>query len=252
MDAVVHRKRRRSRLRAGLLRTRIRRMTRGVLLDIEGTTTPIAFVYEVLFPYARQQMADYLRTAELTDLRAEYKEDLQAGNNPPDWSVDPLPYIHWLMDRDRKSTALKRIQGEIWREGYRLGKLRGEVFEDVGPALKGWQAAGTDVRIFSSGSVLAQRLIFSTTPAGDLTQYLSGYFDTTTGPKNDPASYAKIALAFGLPASEIAFISDVTRELDAAREAGIQTLLCVRPGNPVQSPHSHPVIKTFAEIDTSN
>jgi enolase-phosphatase E1 len=227
-------------------------MTRGVLLDIEGTTTPIAFVYDVLFPYARQQMADYVHTADLADLHSEYEQDLQAGNNPPDWSSDPLPYVYWLMDRDHKSTALKRIQGEIWREGYRIGRLRGEVFDDVAPALKRWQAAGTDVRIFSSGSVLAQRLIFSTTAEGDLTQYLRGYFDTTTGPKNDPVSYRKIATAFGLPASEVTFISDVTRELDAAREAGMQTLLCVRPGNPVQSPHTHRVIKTFIETDTSN
>jgi enolase-phosphatase E1 len=227
-------------------------MTRGVLLDIEGSTTPIAFVYDVLFPYARRQMAEYVRSAELTDLRAEYNDDLLAGNNPPDWSDDPLPYVYWLMDRDRKSTALKRIQGEIWREGYRIGQLRGEVFDDVAPALKRWHAAGIDVRIFSSGSVLAQRLIFSTTPEGDLTPYLNGYFDTTTGPKNDPASYSKIASTFGFPASDIAFISDVTRELDAAREAGMQTLLCVRPGNPAQSPHTHRVIKTFADIDTSN
>src|SRR5262245_24121461 len=146
-------------------------MTRGVLLDIEGTTTPIAFVYDVLFPYARQQMADYVRTADLTDLHSEYEQDLQAGNHPPDWFEDALPYIYWLMDRDRKSTALKRIQGEIWREGYRIGKLRGEVFDDVAPVLKRWQDAGISVRIFSSGSVLAQRLIFSTTAEGDLTQY---------------------------------------------------------------------------------
>lgn len=134
-------------------------------------------------------------------------------------------------------------------EGYRVGKLRGEVFEDVPPALQQWHAAGIDILIFSSGSVLAQRLLFSTTASGDLTQYFSGYFDTTTGPKNDPASYRQIATAFGRPASDIAFISDVTRELDAAREAGMQTLLCVRRGNPAQPPHTHRVISNLNFVD---
>jgi enolase-phosphatase E1 len=104
-----------------------------------------------------------------------------------------------------------------------------------------------DIRIFSSGSILAQRLLFSTTEAGDLTTFFSGYFDTTTGPKNDPESYRKISSAFGIPPPEILFISDVTRELDAARVAGMQTLLCVRPGNHPQPPHSHAVITTLAD-----
>jgi len=221
---------------------------RGILLDIEGTTTPIAFVYQVLFPYARRHLAAYARSADLTDLRREYEADVRGGNDPPDWSIDPVPYIHWLMDQDRKSTGLKRIQGEIWLAGYRNGELHGEVFNDVPPALQRWHAAGIDVRIFSSGSILSQRLVFSTTASGDLTKYLNGYFDTTTGPKNEAASYQRIANAFGIPASEILFVSDVTRELDAARDAGMQTLLCVRPGNHPQLSHTHKVITTFADI----
>ena len=223
-------------------------MIRGILLDIEGTTTPIAFVYQVLFPYARRHLAAYARSADLTDLRREYEADVRGGNDPPDWSIDPVPYIHWLMDQDRKSTGLKRIQGEIWLAGYRNGELHGEVFNDVPPALQRWHAAGIDVRIFSSGSILSQRLVFSTTASGDLTKYLNGYFDTTTGPKNEAASYQRIANAFGIPASEILFVSDVTRELDAARDAGMQTLLCVRPGNHPQLSHTHKVITTFADI----
>jgi enolase-phosphatase E1 len=226
-------------------------MMRGILLDIEGTTTPIAFVYDVLFPFARRHMAAHVGTTDLTDLRREYESDDRAGNNPPDWSADPVPYIHWLMDQDRKSTALKRIQGEIWFEGYRNGKLRGEVFDDVPPALERWHLAGMDIRIFSSGSTLAQRLVFSTTAAGDLTKYLNGYFDTTTGPKNDPESYRRIANSFALPASTILFISDVTRELDAARDAGMQTLLCIRPGNHAQPPHTHRIITSFTDIRES-
>jgi len=221
---------------------------RGILLDIEGTTTPIAFVYQVLFPYARRHLAAYARSADLTDLRREYEADVRGGNDPPDWSIDPVPYIHWLMDQDRKSTGLKRIQGEIWLAGYRNGELHGEVFNDVPPALQRWHAAGIDVRIFSSGSILSQRLVFSTTASGDLTKYLNGYFDTTTGPKNEAASYQRIANTFGIPASEILFVSDVTRELDAARDAGMQTLLCVRPGNHPQLSHTHKVITTFADI----
>ena len=220
----------------------------GILLDIEGTATPISFVYDVLFPYARKHAADYLNRADLSDLKLEHNQDVREGNNPPPWAAVPLAYVHWLMDQDRKSTALKRIQGEIWREGYRNGSLRGEVFPDVPPALEKWHREGVDARIFSSGSVLAQRLLFSTTPAGDLTKFLKGYFDTTAGPKQDPRSYWLIANAFGIPSSDIVFVSDIARELDAARLAGMQTLLCIRPGNHPQELHDHHTITSFEEI----
>ncbi len=224
---------------------------RGILLDIEGTTTPIAFVYDILFPFARRHAAKYLNHADLTDLKLEHDDDVLKGHNPPPWSSGPEAYVFWLMDQDRKSTALKSIQGEIWLEGYKSGQLRGEVFTDVPPALKRWHEGGIDVRIFSSGSVRAQRLIFASTKEGDLTQVLNGYFDTTTGPKNESESYRRIAAEFSLPSSQILFISDVTRELDAARLAGMQTLLCVRPGNHPQPPHDHQVIKTFEGISRS-
>lgn len=223
-------------------------MVRGILLDIEGTTTPIAFVYDVLFPFARLHVSDYVKNADLSDLKREYDEDARKGLNPPAWSPEPAAYIYWLMDQDRKSTALKRIQGEIWRKGYEQGELHGEVFPDVPAALERWQRNHMDIRIFSSGSILAQRLLFSSTTAGNLTKFLSGYFDTTTGPKNEPASYTAIAKSFGLPLLDILFISDVTRELDAAREAGVQTALCVRPGNHPQPAHSHRTITTFDNI----
>ena len=221
---------------------------RGILLDIEGTTTPIAFVYDVLFPFARRRAGEHAQKSDLTDLKREYDEDVRQGTNPPPWSSGPVAYIHWLMDQDRKSTGLKNIQGKIWLEGYESGELHGEVFPDVPPALDRWRRREIDVRIFSSGSILAQQLLFSTTAAGDLTKWISEYFDTTTGPKNDPASYRKIAAFFGMPAEDILFISDVTRELDAARSAGMQTLLCVRPGNHKQPPHNHAVITSFEEI----
>src|SRR5437870_1021710 len=173
---------------------------RGILLDIEGTTTPISFVYDVLFPFARAHAAEYVKHSDpagLADLKREYDEDIQRGTSPPSWSDEPLNYIYWLMDQDRKSTALKRIQGEVWLKGYESGDLHGEVFPDVVPAFERWRRNNIDVRIFSSGSILAQRLLFSSTRAGDLTRFLNGYFDTTTGPKNDPPSYSRIAKSFG-------------------------------------------------------
>jgi enolase-phosphatase E1 len=221
---------------------------RGILLDIEGTTTPISFVYDVLFPFVRRHVPQYLKHADLTDLKREYDEEVRKGAHPPPWSAEPAAYIYWLMDQDRKSTALKNIQGKIWREGYENGELHGEVFPDVPPALERWQRGGVDVRIFSSGSILAQRLLFSSTAVGDLTAFLRGYFDTTTGPKSDPASYSSIAKSFDVATSDILFISDVTRELDAARAAGMQTLLCIRPGNHPQPPHDHKTITTFDAI----
>ena len=140
------------------------------------------------------------------------------------------------------------LQGEIWRSGYRSGELRGQVFPDVPAALERWCARQLDVCIYSSGSVLAQQLLFQTTDAGDLTRFLTGYYDTGIGPKASPDSYRRIAGALDAPAERLLFISDVTGELDAARGAGFQTLLCVRPSNPAARDHSHPVIHTFDEI----
>jgi enolase-phosphatase E1 len=218
---------------------------RGILLDIEGTTTPISFVYDVLFPFARKRLNTYVPTTDLTNVKQEYDEDLRKGLEPPAWAEGPVRYVEWLMDQDRKSTTLKKLQGEIWRAGYENGELHGEVFPDVPSALERWHRQNIDVRIFSSGSILAQQMIFSTTRAGDLTRFLNGYFDTTTGPKNEASSYQQIANAFGLAAGDVVFVSDVTRELDAARSAGMQTLLCVRPGNHPQPPHAHTTITTF-------
>jgi enolase-phosphatase E1 len=217
----------------------------GILLDIEGTTTPISFVYDVLFPFARRHLATYLPHADVSDLRSEYQEDVRCGQTPPAWSSPPIQYVEWLMDQDRKSTALKKIQGEIWLEGYQKAELHGEVFQDVPAALKRWRSKDIDVRIFSSGSILAQHLLFSSTKDGDLTRFLSGFYDTTTGPKNDSRSYTEIARSFGLTPLDILFISDVTRELDAARAAGMKTLLCIRPGNHPPPPHDHETITSF-------
>jgi enolase-phosphatase E1 len=235
----------------------------ALLLDIEGTTTPIDFVYQTLFPYARVQARDYL-TANLksaqSDIRAlldENAEDTRQGLAPPPFEGPPgqvsidsvVAYIHWLMDLDRKSTPLKSVQGKIWEQGYRRGNLRSQVFDDVPRAFKRWRQQGRMIVIYSSGSVLAQKLLFAHTEAGDLTPFISEFFDTNVGAKEDPDSYRRIADALELRRSEIVFVSDVTAELDAAAVAGLQTRLCLRPGNPpTASGGSHTQIRTFDEI----
>jgi len=237
----------------------------GILLDIEGTTTPIQFVYHALFPFSRAHLKDYLRDnadseelrRDLLMLREEHRDDMANGLAPPKWVDEPpdaqiesvAHYVFWLMDRDRKSTALKSLQGKIWQQGYLRGELKGQVFDDVPLALKDWKKRNLDVRIFSSGSALAQRLLFANTEVGDLAGFLCGYFDTDIGSKTDPESYRRIAAKFQLPASEVLFISDMTAELDAAECAGMQTLLCVRPGNlPQPEKHGHGIISSFSEI----
>ena len=223
---------------------------RAILLDIEGTTTPIAFVQQVLFPHARARVHDYLEQGDIALLRVEYAAEPPTPDLPA-WN--PEAYVYWLMDRDRKSTALKALQGRIWEAGYRAGELKGkgEVYPDVRPALERWHAAGKTIAIFSSGSVQAQRDLFANTTAGDLSAFLSAYFDTTTGPKREAISYRKIATALGRSPRDILFVSDVGAELDAARAAEMRTALCVRePESPIPLPNptDHPRIRSFAEL----
>jgi enolase-phosphatase E1 len=231
---------------------------RALLLDIEGTTTPLEFVTEVLFPFARAHVRGFLDAragdpevrADLERLRAEHGEDERAGHAPPPWTEGldgTVRYVHWLMDRDRKSTALKALQGRMWEDGYHAGALSGEMFADVPAALARWRAQGRDVAMFSSGSVRAQKLLFAHTPAGDLTGFLSGFFDTTTGPKREAASYRAVAAAMSVDARSALFLSDVTEELDAARAAGMATGLCVRSGIP-PARSAHPVVTSFDEV----
>jgi len=234
---------------------------RGVLLDIEGTTTPIAFVHEVLFSYARSQVRNFLSkhfgsaelVADLEQLRHEHAADVMQNLQPPtlvevcgsrDAEIDSLAaYVNWLIDRDRKSTGLKSLQGRIWKQGYLEGTLKAQLFADVPPALERWRRAGLTISIFSSGSLLAQKLLFAHTEAGDLTGLIDNYFDTTVGSKTDVASYRQIASALSLPAHDVLFISDVVPELDAASAAGMRTLLCIRPGN-----HSQPLAERYPQI----
>jgi enolase-phosphatase E1 len=237
---------------------------RAILLDIEGTTTPIAFVHEVLFAYARSQVRNFLAdqlgsaelAADLARLRDEHAVDTIQNLQPPALVEAPrdaeivsfAEYVGWLIDRDRKSPGLKSLQGKIWKQGYLDGTLKAELFADVAPALERWHRAGLKISIFSSGSALAQRLLFAHTEGGDLSGFISNYFDTTIGSKTEVQSYRQIAAALGLTASEALFISDVVGELDAASAAGMQTLLCVRPGNHPQSlADRYQIIQSFDE-----
>ncbi len=183
-------------------------------------------------------------------LQAEHAAESQHSPLPP-WREDAtgiVAYLHWLMDRDRKSTGLKSLQGKIWEEGYRTGELRGEVYPDVPPALERWRRKGIDIAIFSSGSVQAQRSLFTSIATGDLTRFIGAHFDTTTGPKTAPESYARIAAALERPPSEVLFVSDVVAELDAARTAGMRTALCVRTPGSAPSTAAHPVIHAFDQL----
>jgi len=218
---------------------------RGILLDIEGTTTPIAFVHETLFSYAREHVKDYLAKhfntedvrADIQLLREEHAVDVKEGKQPPPLTAgieSIVGYVNWLIDLNRKSIGLKSLQGKIWQEGYSDGTLRAPVFPDVAPALVRWRNGGLNVSIFSSGSVLAQQLLFRHTEAGDLTPFINSYFDTAIGKKGEAESYRRIAQTIGLPPEEILFVSDVVSELTAAREAGMKTVLSIRPGNQPQ------------------
>jgi enolase-phosphatase E1 len=220
-------------------------VTRAVLLDIEGTTSPLTFATEVLFPYARAHVRDFVARRQGDPAVGEALELLRAEQTAEGrGDLAPLEYIAFLMDEDRKSTGLKELQGHIWEEGFRAGALRGDLYPDVAPAFARWRAQGRRIAIYSSGSVLAQRLLFAATPQGDLTPEIAAFFDTKTGPKREAESYAKIARALGLPPAEILFVSDVAAELDAARAAGLQTALCVREAEMMAAP-GHPVVTTF-------
>jgi len=234
--------------------------TSTILLDIEGTITPIEFVYKVLFPFARRNFPAFLRAGssdpeiivEIAALREEHRRD---PDHPPDWNdaniIDSaLEYLLWLMDRDRKSTALKSLQGRIWEQGYRSGELTSVIYPDVKPAMEDCKRLGLRIAIYSSGSVPAQKLLFGHTTEGDLTPLIDAWFDTRVGAKREVESYRRIADSLGIDPAEILFVSDVTAELDAAQKAGMKTALSIRPGNPPQpDAGGFQVIRSFADFD---
>ncbi|BCA59076.1 acireductone synthase [Sphingomonas sp. HMP6] len=196
---------------------------KAILTDIEGTTSSIAFVADVLFPYARARLADYVAThpAETAAILAEV-----AATEPG----DPVATLIRWIDEDRKATPLKSLQGMIWADGYASGAFRGHVYDDAVAGLRRWHAAGVRLYVFSSGSVAAQKQLFGFSEAGDLTPLFSGYFDTTTGPKREAGSYTKIAAAIGEAPADVLFLSDTPEEVAAARGAGMDARLIGRAG----------------------
>ncbi len=239
---------------------------RAILLDIEGTTSPIDFVRKKLFPFASERTEDFLRQhvsePEVEDLVGQLGvaniEDRSAG--APAWLdgtdeqrlTSATVYVQWLVERDSKITPLKTLQGKIWEEGFAQGELKGEVYPDVAPAFARWKSQSRLLAIFSSGSILAQQLLFEHSTAGNLSKFLDGYFDTTTGPKRDEISYRIIAESLGIGAKKFLFLSDTGAELDAARAAGMKTALSLRPGIHRPRISVHPEIHDFEEIFASD
>jgi len=244
----------------------IRFTGQAILLDIEGTTSSISFVHDVMFSYVRRELDRYLAQHWNDPAMLEARDAIARDAGQPsfaDW-VAPLDFprdealrgqrlvrdeVHRLMDGDAKATGLKLLQGMIWEDGFQSGELQAHLYDDVLPAIKQWRLAGINVRIYSSGSVQAQKLFFGHTIHGDLLPLLSGHYDTTTGPKREAESYRQIAVDMSLSPSEILFLSDIVAELGAAREAGMQTGLLVRPGN-AEAPdrHGHAELISFADV----
>lgn len=222
-------------------------MIRAILTDIEGTTSSLSFVKDVLFPYSRERLADFVRSHGADPTVARLLDEAQeAAAAELDDGELIAQLIAWI-DEDRKITPLKALQGLIWEDGYRRGDFTGHVYEDAARQLRTWKRQGLELYVFSSGSVHAQKLLFAHTDYGDLTSLFSGFFDTTIGPKREPASYSAIAAAIGLEPGNILFLSDIHQELDAARESGIQTTQLVREGE--VDPHAaHPQVSDFDAI----
>jgi enolase-phosphatase E1 len=222
----------------------------AILTDIEGTTSSIAFVKEVLFPFARAHLADYVEAHAADAQVRQCLDDTRAAAEDPTMSDEAAirRLRHWIAE-DRKVTPLKTLEGLVWAEGYASGELRSHVYSDAVDALRAWRAAGLRLYVFSSGSIVAQRLLFEHTTHGDLTPLFAGYFDTTTGPKLEEASYRAIAGAIGLPPEEILFLSDQTAELDAAAAAGMQAICLDREEAVIAAETPHRRVTTFAEID---
>ncbi|XP_077226773.1 haloacid dehalogenase-like hydrolase family protein isoform X4 [Tasmannia lanceolata] len=258
-------------VKAGLLNENhaVEQSRHCIVLDIEGTTTPISFVTDVLFPYARDNVRNHLTgtydSEETQDdiklLRAQVEEDLEQGVAgsvpiPPDDAgkeeviASLVANVEAMIRADRKITALKQLQGHIWRTGFQSKELQGLVFEDVPEALEKWHAMGIKVYIYSSGSREAQRLLFGNTVYGDLRKYLCGFFDTTVGNKRETRSYMEISQSLGVDKpSQILFITDVLQEAVAAKAAGLEVIISIRPGNSLlPENHGFQTVNSFAEI----
>lgn len=222
-------------------------MIQAILTDIEGTTSSLSFVKDVLFPYARTRMVEFV--AQHKDdpaVRRELDEVRKlAGAAMSDAQVVEQ-LLRWI-DEDKKITPLKSLQGMIWESGFKSGAYRGHVYDDAVQQLRAWRRRGLKLYIFSSGSVFAQKLLFGYSEHGDLTPLFSGYFDTTIGAKRESAAYEKIAREMGIAPAAILFLSDIKEELDAARRTGMQTIWLVRDGA-LHNDAAHSQVRGFDQI----
>ncbi|MCE6976181.1 acireductone synthase [Pseudomonas frederiksbergensis] len=222
---------------------------KAILTDIEGTTSAVSFVFDVLFPYAAKHLPDFVRqNAGRADV-AEQLAAVRRDSGEPQADVERIIEIllGWIAE-DRKATPLKALQGIVWEQGYQAGELKGHVYPDAVEALQRWHQEGHQLFVYSSGSIQAQKLIFGCSDAGDLSLLFSGYFDTTSGPKREAQSYERISQGIGVEASQILFLSDVVQELDAARAAGMATCGLAREGGELAG---HVTVDSFARIDPS-
>jgi len=220
----------------------------AIVTDIEGTTSAISFVKDVLFPYADEHLDAYVAAHRADPVVAQAMTEAAIEVGDPDADdATILAQLHAWIAADRKATPLKPLQGLIWAEGYAQTGLLGHVYPDVPAVLQAWDAAGIELYVYSSGSIVAQKVLFAHTFAGDLTPLFSGYFDTTTGPKREAASYLEITVGTGFHPGEMLFLSDTEEELDAAREAGLQTARLLRPADtPAGATTKHPAYVDFA------
>jgi len=222
-------------------------MIKAIVTDIEGTTSSILFVKDVLFPYARANLADYVRNHADDPQVKPLLEDVckEAGS---ELSTEQIitQLIQWL-DEDKKVTPLKSLQGLIWETGYRQGDFKGHLYPDAAVNLKAWKTEGLDLYIYSSGSVYAQKLLFAHTEYGDLTPLFSGYFDTHIGGKKEQQSYDNIAGQLAIPANQLLFLSDIKEELDAAKAAGFETIWLTRDSTP-DPQAEHRQVNSFDQI----
>lgn len=230
-------------------------MATTILTDIEGTTSSIAFVHDVLFPYAARAIPSYVRQHLHEQPVAGILDDVAAGAGIARNDTDALirQLLAWI-DADRKATPLKALQGLAWEAGYREGAYRAHIYPDAADCLRRWHDAGHRIYVYSSGSIKAQQLFFGYSEAGDLRGLFNGYFDTTTGAKREPDSYRRIADAIDTPPSQILFLSDVVAELDAAGAAGLRTTWIFREADQLARPPDratvdHPLAHDFYGVD---
>ncbi|MCX7067234.1 MAG: acireductone synthase [Methylococcales bacterium] len=222
-------------------------MIKAVITDIEGTTTSLSFVKDTLFPYSRTHIADFVRNhAHESPVKTLLEDVCQVVGEQLTTEQIIIQLLDWI-DQDKKVTPLKSLQGLLWEAGYQKGDFAGHLYQDVAENLKKWHSQGLALYVYSSGSVHAQKLLFTHTNFGDLTPLFSGYFDTHIGGKQQTSSYSHIAESIGLPAEQLLFLSDISEELNAAKAAGFATIQLVRDA-PLDTQATHTQVASFNDI----